>query len=427
MQNIFENNSKVNTLFSKLYAVESINQQIRRYQEIGTEFSKHFKDSSYKYFSSSGRTEISGNHTDHNGGKVLAASISMDSVAAAQVSNNNTITMYSKGYDQAFVVDLSNLEPQAGEKGTAALLRGIAAGFKMHGLKIGGMNIYVSSDVANGSGISSSASIEMLVGGMLNEFYNNADVDQILVGKIGQFAENKYWNKPCGLLDQTTIGLGGLIYIDFKDKQNPKINQVKFDFAKANYKLLVLDTGGSHSELTNEYAQVPVEMWAVAKELGKERLVDLSYDQFLTAIPKLRPVVGDRAVLRAMHFYAENNRVDAQVEFLAKNDFDGFLNLVTESGASSWRLLQNCYDILRAKHQEIPLALALTERFLVDRKIKGAYRVHGGGFAGTILVALPDNKTTEYLNYIKPFFGEKSAMILTIREHGSICVSRMVG
>jgi galactokinase len=291
---------------------------------------------------------------------------------------------------------------------------------------VGGVNAYVSSDVMNASGLSSSAAIEMLFGQILNDFYNDGNIDLLSIAKIGQFAENNYWNKQSGLLDQIACGFGGLVYLDFQDSDNPHVQRVNYDFNKEGYSLVIVNTGGNHADLTDEYSSVPLEMWSVARHLGKKRCIELSYKEIVDAIPRLRGVVGDRAILRTLHFFEENERVMKQVNCLEHDNFPEFLNLITESGSSSWRLLQNCYDITHPTQQHIPLALALTEHFLSERNASGAFRVHGGGFAGTILAALPIELLQPYVDFIEPILGVGSVIPLGIREYGSVNVSALM-
>jgi len=399
--------------------------QRRRYDRIGDQFRRRFEKEPVAFFSAPGRTEIIGNHTDHNGGEVLAASISLDVVAAAAPNQTWTVSLHSEGFPEPFVVDLRDLSPRAQEKGTPALIRGVAAGFMERSYAVGGFDAYASSDILNASGLSSSAAIEMLLGTILSGFYNGGAVDPYVLAKIGQSAENRYWNKQSGLLDQLACGLGGLIHLDFRDRDEPKAQNVNFDFGKEGYAFLIVNTGGNHAHLTDEYTKVPVEMRAVANHFGKERCIELTLEQVVAEIPRLRASAGDRAVLRVLHFFAENERVRRQVALLERNDSPGFLDLVTASGSSSWRLLQNGYDVSDTRSQGIPLALALTERFLETRGVHGAYRVHGGGFAGVTLVILPEALVEEYSDLVTPVFGEGAVMSLTIREYGSVNVSAL--
>lgn len=413
-------------LFTKLYGhdKETIEYQRDRYKDILSKFQELFPDNADKaqFFSTSGRTEVGGNHTDHNHGRVLAAGVSLDSVAAAATSGDSVITLYSRGYEGSFVVDTNDLEIREQEKGTtSALIRGIAARLKELGYSIGGFNAYISSDVLGGSGLSSSASIEVLLGTILNYLYNDGRIDEKLLAMVGQYAENVYFGKPCGLMDQMACAVGGFVTIDFKEPDKPIVKKIDFDFESQNYNLLVVDTGGNHADLTEDYASIPAEMKAVANALGVEVCRELAKDQLIANIPSLREKGNDRAILRAMHFLNEDYRVTQQVEALENANFKEFLSLVKESGNSSWKWLQNCFTTHNPLEQGITLALGLTEDF-INNIGKGACRVHGGGFAGTIQVFLPSEYVDDYVKEIEPIFGEGAVTILNIRPFGTIRV-----
>ena len=304
---------------------------------------------------------------------------------------------------------------------TFALIRGIAARFKDLGYNIGGFNAYISSDVLGGSGLSSSACIEVLLGTILNYLYNNGQIDVQQLAMIGQYAENVYFGKPSGLMDQMACAVGGFVTIDFKDPKKPVVRKIDFDFESQNYSLLVVDTGGSHADLTADYASIPNEMKAVAQVLGAQVCRELTKEQVIENIPLIRQKVSDRAILRALHFLNENGRVTKQVKALEEGNFEEFLTLVKDSGNSSWKWLQNCYTTHNPLEQGITLALALTEDF-IDSIGKGACRVHGGGFAGTIQVFLPTDKVKEYIEEIEPILGEGTVTVLNIRPVGAIKV-----
>ena len=417
------NSPKTKELFYKLYGKDDrvIQEQFKRYRKIVKQYQNYFYATPVHLFSAPGRTEIGGNHTDHNAGRVLAASINLDSIGAVDETNNDTITVFSEGYPSPFKVILNDLRPKKEEeRTTAGLIRGIAARYKELGYKIGGFNAYISSNVMVGSGLSSSASIEVLVGTILNELYNKGKVSEETVAIIGQYAENNYFNKPCGLMDQLTIAVGGIISIDFRDSKNPIVKKVDFNFSSQNYSILVVDTGGNHADLTDDYASIPQEMKSVAQELGGKVCRDISLKELIENVYDLRFKVGDRAILRTLHFLDDNQRVLEQVEALEKGDFDTFLNLVSESGNSSSKWLQNCFTTKNPAEQGITLALALTENYLKNSEKKYACRVHGGGFAGTIQVFMPNEMLDGYLKMIKTVFGEKSVEILRVRELGSI-------
>jgi len=413
-------------LFAKLYGHDEkiIEHQKNRYKEILNRFKELFPQSTaeIQFFSTPGRTEVGGNHTDHNHGRVLAAGVNLDAVAAAAKTDDSLITVYSKGYKDAFVVDTNDLDIKEQEKETTfALIRGIAARFKELGYNIGGFNAYIASDVLGGSGLSSSACIEVLLGTILSHLYNDGQIDVQQLAMIGQYAENVYFGKPSGLMDQMACAVGGFVTIDFKDPKKPIVKKIDFDFESQNYSLLVVDTGGSHADLTADYASIPAEMKAVAQVLGAQVCRELTKEQVIENIPLIRQKVNDRAVLRALHFLNENERVTKQVEALEEGNFDKFLSLVKNSGNSSWKWLQNCYTTHNPLEQGITLALALTEDF-IDSIGKGACRVHGGGFAGTIQVFLPTDKVKEYIDEIEPILGEGAVTVLNIRPVGTIKV-----
>lgn len=413
-------------LFAKLYGHDEkiIEHQKNRYREILAKFKELFPQSTgeIQFFSTPGRTEVGGNHTDHNHGRVLAAGVNLDAVAVAAKTDDSVITVYSKGYEGAFVVDINDLEIKEQEKETTfALIRGIAARFKDLGYNIGGFNAYISSDVLGGSGLSSSACIEVLLGTILNYLYNNGQIDVQQLAMIGQYAENVYFGKPSGLMDQMACAVGGFVTIDFKDPKKPVVRKIDFDFESQNYSLLVVDTGGSHADLTADYASIPNEMKAVAQVLGAQVCRELTKEQVIENIPLIREKVNDRAILRALHFLKENQRVTKQVKALEEGNFEEFLTLVKDSGNSSWKWLQNCYTTHNPLEQGITLALALTEDF-IDSIGKGVCRVHGGGFAGTIQVFLPTDKVKEYIREIEPILGEGAVTVLNIRPVGTIKV-----
>ncbi|MFA4921672.1 MAG: galactokinase family protein, partial [Candidatus Neomarinimicrobiota bacterium] len=352
---------------AKLYGHDDLilKQQAQRYLKLARPHKKFFSAEPVAFFSSPGRTEIGGNHTDHNHGKVLAASVNLDTIAAVNLSNDNKITIFSEGYSAPFVVDIRHTRAKTEERGTTtALIRGIVARFKEFSFNTGGFNATLTSNVLVGSGLSSSASVEVLVGTILNHLFNDARIKPEEIAKIGQYAENNYFGKPCGLMDQMAIAVGGIIAIDFKDPLNPVIRKVKSDFSQLDYSLLVVDTGGSHVNLTADYAAIPHEMQAVAKSLGGQTCRDITYKKLVRNIASLRQKVGDRPILRAMHFLAENERVEKMVLALEGGMFDVFLNLVNESGASSARWLQNNFSTKNPNEQGVGLALALTEIFI---------------------------------------------------------------
>ncbi len=380
-------------------------------------FQAAFNAEPERFFSAPGRTEIGGNHTDHQRGRVLAAAVNLDTVAAVRVNGTNTIRVLSQGYPMS-VVDLSELTPKADEiNSTPALIRGVAARFVELGCDVKGFDAYVESTVLPGSGLSSSAAFEVLVGTIINHLFFGAKVSQPEVAMIGQYAENVFFGKPCGLMDQTASAVGGLVTIDFADKDHPAIRSVNFDFATSGHALCIIDSRASHADLTDEYAAVPREMKQVAEFLGKEVMTEVEEADFYAAMPAIREKFGDRSVLRCVHEYAENRRVTAQVAALENGDFDAFLKLIKESGLSSWMYLQNVIPAGYKEHQDMAVALALCEHYLEG---KGAYRVHGGGFAGTVQAFVPNDMVEAFRAGIDAVLGEGACHILSIRPQGGV-------
>lgn len=402
-----------------------VEKQQNRYSILKDIFNRKFGELESHFFSAPGRTEIGGNHTDHNHGRVLAGSVNLDSIAIAAKNFDNQIVIYSENYDTSFVVDLSELNVVQEEEGTTnALIRGIAARFNQLGFETGGFNACITSEVLPGSGLSSSASIEVLIGSIFNALYNNNNIPPEKLAMIGQYAENEYFGKPCGLMDQMACAVGGIISIDFENPQNPHIEKVDFDFEGYGYNLLVVDTGGNHADLTEDYASVPREMKSVAEALSAKICREIGYDNLLKEIKSLRAKVGDRAVLRALHFLGDNERVVHQVKALENGDIKYFLELVNESGNSSFKRLQNIYTTQNVHEQGVSLALALTEDFISGIG-EGACRVHGGGFAGTIQVFLPSGAVENYVRLIEAVFGERKVMVLNIRPYGTVYLNEL--
>ena len=370
-----------------------------------------------RLFSTPGRTEICGNHTDHNGGRVLAAAVDLDAIAVAAPTSDGLITVESEGYPRA-EVRVDDLAFRESEKFTvAALARGVAARMRDTGHKVGGFCACVTSDVLKGSGLSSSASFEVLLGTILNHFYNRGAIEGVEIALIAQYSENEYFGKPCGLMDQTTCALGGFVTIDFKDFSRPLVRGVRSDFGGSGYVPVIVDSGGSHSDLTDEYASVKQEMKDVSNYFGSSVLREVPRDRVLADLPRLRGNVSDRAILRSLHFYADDMRVEGEVRALEQGQIQDFLRLVRESGRSSWMLLQNCYSTKTVDQQGVPLALALSETLLGD---EGAWRVHGGGFAGTILAFVGDARLPAYLAGMRAVFGPASCYPLAMRRAGAV-------
>jgi galactokinase len=414
-------------ILKKLYGTneEALKKQIGRYNSLFDMYNDHFTDQDVYLFSSPGRTEIGGNHTDHNFGRVIAASVNLDSVAIVSKIDSQKIMFYSDGYDEFFEVDLKELDKIVEEEGTTnSLIRGIAARFIQLGYNIGSFCGVITSDVLPGSGLSSSASVEVLIGSIFNVLFNNGEICSEELAIIGQYAENNYFGKPCGLMDQMACAVGGIIAIDFKDPNNPVVEKVKFDFDSHKYKLMIVDTGGNHEDLTEDYSSIPTEMKSVAKFFGMEVCRELDYNTFLSRLTDMRLKTGDRAALRAFHFILENERVVKQMDSLRENNFDEFLKYIKDSGDSSFKWLQNIFSTKNVQEQGVTLALAFSEKFISD-KGEGACRVHGGGFAGTIQVFMPDKFVEEYKNYIEEVIGKGKVMILNIRSEGSVCLNNL--
>ena len=370
-----------------------------------------------RYFSAPGRTEISGNHTDHQRGRVLAGAVNLDTVAAVKLNGTNLIRIQSKGYPMC-EVSLEELEPVASEiNSTPALIRGVAARFTQLGCKVEGFDAYCESTVLPGSGLSSSAAYEVLIGTIINHLFFGAKVSQPEIAQIGQYAENVFFCKPCGLMDQTASAVGGLVTIDFADKDHPDIRPVNFDFSSTGHALCIIDSRADHADLTDEYAAVTLELKAVCKYFGKEVTTEIAEEDFYAAIPELRKICTDRAIMRAIHEYNENRRVPAQVACLENNDFEGFLKLTKESGFSSWMYLQNVIPAGYVDQQAMAVALGLCEHYLQG---KGAYRVHGGGFAGTVQAFVPFEILDSFKAGIDAALGEGACHILSIRPEGGV-------
>ncbi len=407
-------------VFARNYKKEDIEAQKQRYINIVSKFEEFFGlDREVEMFSAPGRTEVGGNHTDHNHGCVLAASVNLDAVAAVSTNSENIVRVKSEGY-KIDAVDLKELGVMPSERGKSeALIRGVCAAFKNRGYNIGGFDAATASDVLSGSGLSSSAAFEVLLGTILNHLYNDGKISAVEIAQIAQFAENEYFGKPCGLMDQMACSVGGFVKIDFKDPSLPVIEKLEFDFASSNHALCIVDTGGDHSDLTDEYAAVRGEMEAVAAKFGKGVLRDVDRAEFEKNISVIRDVAGDRAVLRAMHFYNENDRVAKQADALKSGDFEAFKKLIIESGFSSYMYNQNVYTCRAPENQPVSVALAICQQVLNG---KGAWRVHGGGFAGTIQAFVPAELLEEFKSKICAVFGEKACYVLNIRPDGGIKV-----
>ncbi len=404
------------TKLENLYPLETQVQE-GRYSELKANFKEFFGyDDGVEFYSAPGRSEIGGNHTDHQRGRVIAASINLDIIGCVAKRDDNTIVLKSHEYSKYDTVDISDLEANEAEYDkSSALIRGVCARCKQLGYNIGGFDCYTVSNVLKGSGLSSSAAFEVLVVTIINHLYNDDKIDPVTVAKIAQYAENVHFGKPSGLLDQSGSSVGGVTVIDFNDKENPLYESISFDLHKFGYNLCVVDTGGNHADLTPEYAAVPTEMKQVAGFFGKEVLREVDEKDFYANIKVLREKFGDRAVLRAIHFYDDNNTAKAMAEALKSENFEAFKGYVVKSGNSSFKHLQNVFCCANPSEQGLSLALALTEKVLEG---KGAYRVHGGGFAGTIQAYVPFELLDTYKKEIENVFGEGSCYVLSVRPVG---------
>jgi len=416
-----------NPLFQELYGSDAavLKAQAERYVAQMEDFKATFGTEEVALFSAPGRTEVGGNHTDHQYGRVLAGAVNLDNIAVAAPNGTNIVRIKSVGYPQ-FEADLSDLVIDESKFSTStSLVKGINARLKELGYNIGGFDAVIEGRVPEGSGLSSSASFEVLIGAIISHLFNDGKLDPVENAKIGQWAENNYFGKPCGLMDQTACSVGGFITIDFEDPTQPIVKALDFDFAETGYSLVITNTGGSHANLDSEYALLPGEMKSVAKELGHEVLRPLSMKQVVDSIPNIREKVGDRAILRSIHFQADNARVVDEVEALESNDFQKFLGLVIESGYSSYMYNQNIYAQTQENfdskmaEQGVSLGLALSELVL---RGKGGWRVHGGGFAGTIQAFVPNDLLEEYISTLEHVFGQGNCHKLFIRAKGAIKV-----
>jgi len=388
--------------------------QPQRYTQAIERFAEHFGDAPIAVFSAPGRTELCGNHTDHQRGRVLAAAVTLDIIAVVSPVETGVIRIFSEGFDRVYEVGLDSLTPQVDEKNTStALVRGVAARLAEFGYKAGGFNAYMTSQIPIGGGLSSSAAFEVLIGAIQNHLYNDGNISSLEIAKIGQYAENVYFGKPSGLLDQTTSSLGGIVYIDFIEPDAPIVE--KQEAPRWDYDICIVNTGGSHADLTCEYADIPHEMRGVADYFGCEVLREVDYTRFMAELNDLRQSVPDRAILRAMHFFDENERVLSQVEALKEKRWNDYLSVMIESGRSSFMLLQNIYPINSLTERGNALALAMSEKLL---KSKGAWRIHGGGFAGTIQALVSHEYTETYKKNMEGLFGAGSVCRLTIRPCG---------
>lgn len=408
---------ELDELFAKLYKPQDIDIQKSRYMSAMKKFTALYPNrNDIHVYSAPGRTEIGGNHTDHQHGCVIAGAVDLDVIGITSFHEEKIIRVKSEGYDE-FAVSLEDLDVHIGEKGSSEIVRGIAARFKDLGVEVKGFDMYTTSNVLSGSGISSSAAFETLISTAIDCYYNNNQVGSVEIAKIGQYAENFYFGKKSGLMDQMVCSVGGFVFLDFQNIQNPTIEKVDFDLSTTDYELIITDTKGSHSDLTDDYVAVRTEMDEIAEYFGKKVLREVDEAQFWENIPEIRKKVSDRAVLRAVHFFGDNNRAKEETQALLKGKFDEFLTLVNESGDSSMNYLQNLYSCRKPTEQAIPLAIMVGKRAL---KGNGAIRVHGGGFAGTIQAFVPSQLVAEYKTEMDRIFGQNSCYVLKIRPVGGI-------
>lgn len=394
----------------------------KRFGALLEEFIERYGDErDVNLFSVPGRSELAGNHTDHNHGRVIACSVDLDIVAVVAAREDSTVRIKSEGFPED-VVDINEyVTPREDRFGHSdSLIAGVADGFRKRGLAVGGFDAVTSSNVLKGSGISSSAAFEDMVGTIMSHLYCDGSVDFVKIAMISQYAENAFFGKPCGLMDQVACAAGGVVAIDFADPTAPVVEKINFDLTGKGYRLCIVNTGGNHADLTPDYAAVPAEMKSVAKALGHEVLRECDEDAIIAAIPTLRTTLGDRAILRALHFMAENRRVYEMKQALLADDFEAYFDGVMASGRSSFCYLQNVYTTKNVAEQGLSLALNLSERYLKDCKRPTAFRVHGGGFAGTIHAYVPDEDVEGYRALMDGVFGEGACHILSIRPEGAV-------
>ena len=412
VKQIFERNSQ------RLNALYAGQDQLPRYSALADDFRARFGREPELFVSAPGRTEVVGNHTDHQNGRVLAGAVNLDTVAAVAANGRDVVTLYSAGYDAPFVVDLSDLTVREDEKNTTfSLIRGVAARLKELGYAIGGFDAQVTSTVFKGSGLSSSAAFEVMLVAAFDALFNNWSIDPKLNARISQFAENVYFGKPSGLLDQSASAVGGLVAMDFAPAI-ADVEAINYDFGKKGYAVCVVSVGGEHGNLTDAYAAIPVEMKQVARCMGAELLEKITPEELEKALPKLKNKVSDRAILRAFHFVDETRRAAHAAQALKDDDLNAFFADVIASGESSWKLLQNLH-VEASDNQEMPLALEMSRRMLEGR---GAWRIHGGGFAGTILAFVPNDLVEKYSAAMDAVFGAHATTVLSIRPEGVVCI-----
>ncbi|WP_319468528.1 galactokinase family protein [uncultured Pseudodesulfovibrio sp.] len=407
---------EMDAVLTRMYGKESLFTQRQRYMGLLRRMEAWSGCVNGVLITAPGRTELGGNHTDHNNGVVLAAAVHYDCLAVAAASDSGYIRIRSEGFPEIIEVDLGDSSPRVEEEGTsAALVRGVVHGFREQGYSVDSFDACLASDVPVGAGLSSSAAFEVCIGRILSQLFNGGTISDVELARIGRRAENVHFGKPCGFMDQLACAVQGVLSIDFSNQNAPEVHEIECDFADSGYRLVVVDTAGSHADLTPEYAAIPDEMFRAARVLGRGAARGLTVAQVLDAAPLIRREAGDRAVLRLLHFIEESDRAGEQADALAASDMKRFLRLVNASGDSSWRLLQNCVSTTNFLDQPIPLALALTERFLHG---DGAWRIQGGGFAGTIQAYVPEDRLPEYRTFMQGLFGPGAVLPLMIRRPG---------
>ena len=389
-----------------------------RFESLAQNYKKYYHSSEMEFFSAPGRTEIVGNHTDHNGGKVIAASISMDTIGAAFPNNSNLVEIISEGYDKKVVIDITEVDKVPKNHGTVSLVAGMIKAVQEFGFQISGFRAYISTEVISSAGVSSSASFEMLICSMINYFFNEGKMDYASYAKIGQYAENHFWDKASGLMDQMACAVGGAVLLDFSE--DVAYEKVDFGFEDFGYRLVIVNTGKGHADLSQEYSDVPAEMKEIAARLGVSRLCETNMESLMEKLPEiLEECENDRGILRAFHFFTENDRVNQAAEAIGRGEGEKLLKILDESGRSSWELLQNCCSLANYKEQKITLYLALTEFFL-KKAGRGCCRVHGGGFAGVIMSIIAQEDVEEYVNYLSKYVSRENIYPLNIRKYGAI-------
>lgn len=413
-------NKKYDELLMDIYVdPQCLDYQRTRYINALHQFENLYGESDVEIYSAPGRTEVGGNHTDHQHGEVLAAAVNLDLIAIVEKNEEETINIVSD--DMTIPTITVGDYAKRSEEGNSSitLVRGVFHFLEERGYQIGGMNAFLTSDVLRGSGLSSSAAFEVVLGTMISGMFNQMQISPVLIAQAGQYAENKYFDKLSGLMDQMASSVGALVHIDFADNVNPIVEKVTVDFEQFGHTLCIVDTKGSHADLSEEYSAIPIEMKKVAAYFHKEFLIQISEEEFYQAIPQIRTLYGDRCVLRAIHFFNENKRVKLEVEALKNQQFDQFKELVKKSGTSSFQYLQNVYANMDYQNQSIPMALALSEKALGSH---GVCRVHGGGFAGTIQAFVENNTAKTFKEEIEHYFGEGSCYVLKIRKYGGMRV-----